>query len=84
MTREKPNQRGRMKDPSSDDHEVLEAHIEAMAVAFQVLIGCLEDAGALPPGEFGLKLVDYMSADRREGSPLKLALLDRLRRAMLN
>jgi hypothetical protein len=68
----------------SNDQEVLEAYIQATTAAIRVLVRCLEDTCALPKGEFALRLLDHMKADRNEGSTLKLALLDRLRMTMLN
>jgi|GEM_PF-2839478 hypothetical protein len=63
----------------SSDGEVLAAHMAASTAALQVLIGCLEQRGALIPGQFPHALEIYMEVVKsREGvvNDMTLAMLN--------
>jgi hypothetical protein len=60
------------------DGEVIAAYGAAMVAAFQVLINCLEESDALPPGQFPEALGVYMEMVKgRKGdvSDMTLAVL---------
>jgi hypothetical protein len=64
--------------------EVVAAHMAATTAAFQVLVSCLQRSGALPQGEFTRMLHAYMEAVKDTADPMQLALLDDLRRSLLD
>lgn len=66
------------------EHEVLAAHMAATTAAFQVLVHCLQENGALELGQFPTALAAYMEMAKDRAEPITLALLDDLRQAMLN
>jgi hypothetical protein len=67
--------------------EVLAAQGAATVTAFQVLVGCLEENGALKPGQFPEALRVFMEMTKsREGTVnvLTLAMLHEIRLATLD
>lgn len=71
----------------SPEAEVLAAQGAAMVTAFQVLVGCLEERGALEPGQFPEALKVFMEMTKsREGdvSAMELAMLHEIRAATLD
>jgi len=72
--------------PKSDsDHEIIAAHIDATTVALQVLVHCLEENGALKPGQYPQALLTYMEMVKsRNGNEIELAMLDGLRKALMD
>ena len=68
----------------SREGEVIAAYGTAMVAAFQVLINCLEENGALEPGQFPDALGVYMEMVKsRQGdvSDMTLAVLHDIRAA---
>lgn len=68
----------------SPEGEALSAHIAATRAAFQVLISCLQRNGTLERGEYQEMLAVYMESVKRTGDPVMLALLDDLRRSLMD
>lgn len=68
----------------SPDGEVLAAHMAATRAAFQVLISCLQRNGTLAHGEYQEMLAAYMESVKRTGEPMMLALMDDLRRSLMD
>ena len=65
------------------DSEVLDAHMTAHHVALVALVRCLEDNGALRPGQSANALHMSMETGRRELSDVTLAMLHGIREAVL-
>jgi hypothetical protein len=69
----------------SQDQEIIAAHMAAMTAAFQVLIHCLQENGALERGQVPEALRVYMEmAKHQKDNEIQLALLDDLRQALLS
>lgn len=69
----------------SPNQEIIAAHIAATTAAFQVLILCLQENGALQPGQFPAALLGYMELHaKQKGGEVELALLHDLREALIN
>jgi len=71
----------------SPEAEGLAAQGAAMVTAFQVLVGCLEEQGALEPGQFPEALRVFMEMTKsREGdvNDMALAILHEIRAATLD
>lgn len=73
-----------MSEKLSPEGEVIAAHMAATTAAFQVLVLTLQNNGALDRGEFPEALHVYMEKGRDRLDPMALALLDDLRRALLD
>ncbi|WP_143278953.1 hypothetical protein [Bradyrhizobium sp. C9] len=73
-----------MADKLSPEGEVLAAHIAATTAAFQVLILTLRNNGALDHNEFPEALHMHMEKSRDRLTPMTLALLHDLRRALMD
>ena len=74
------------KGKLSPEGEVIAAYGAAMVAAFQVLINCLEENGAMEPGQFPAALGVYMEmvkSRQREVSDVTLAVLHDMRTATL-
>jgi hypothetical protein len=74
------------KGKLSPEGEVIAAYGAAMVATFQVLINCLEENGALLPGQFPAALGVYMEMVKsRQGnvSDVTLAVLHDMRTATL-
>jgi hypothetical protein len=74
------------KGKLSAEGEVIAAYGAAMVAAFQVLINCLEENGAMEPGQFPAALGVYMEMVKsRQGevSDVTLAVLHDMRTATL-
>ncbi len=74
------------KGKLSPEGEVIAAYGAAMVAAFQVLINCLEENGAMEPGQFPAALGVYMEMVKsRQGevSDVTLAVLHDMRTATL-
>ena len=70
----------------ADDDRVVEelaSYSAAMTAAFQVLIHCLQTNGALHRGQYPQELQAYMDVTRDKASPSKTAILEGLRRLLL-
>jgi hypothetical protein len=68
----------------SPEGELIAAHGAAMIAAFQVLINCLEEKGALSPGQFPDALRVYMEivkSGHGDVSDMTLAVLHDIRTA---
>jgi hypothetical protein len=75
------------KGKLSPEGEVIAAYGAALVAAFQVLINCLEENGALEPGQFPAALGAYMEmvkSKQGDVSDVTLAVLHDLRKATLN
>ncbi|MBZ9605867.1 hypothetical protein [Phyllobacterium chamaecytisi] len=72
------------KSKVSPDREVVAAHMSAVTVAFQMLMVCLQDNGALRPGQYPAALHGYMEMAKDKADPMTLSMLDDLRQALLN
>jgi len=75
------------KGKLSPEGEVIAAYGSAMVAAFQVLLNCLEENGAVRPGQFPNALAVYMEMVKsREGdvSDMTLAVLHDIRMATLD
>ena len=69
----------------SNEHEVIAAHIAATTAAFQVLVLCLQENGALKRGQFQQALHVYMETNKvRSGNEVELTLLHDLRNALMD
>lgn len=69
----------------ADHQEVLAAHMAATTAAFQVLVHCLQETGALDQGQVAEALLVYMEMVKsRHGNEIELALLNDLREALFN
>ncbi len=68
-----------------DPHqEVIAAHIAATTAAFQVLVHCLQENGALEHGQMPKALLVHMEMEKhRRGNEIELALLEDLRQGLL-
>lgn len=65
--------------------EVIAAHMDATVAALQVLVHCLEENGALAPGQMSDALLTHMEmAKHRTGNEMELALLHGLRMALMD
>jgi hypothetical protein len=74
------------KGKLSTEGKVIAAYGAAMVAAFQVLINCLEENDALPPGQFpdGLRVYMEMVKSRQgDVSDMTLAVLHDIRTATL-
>jgi hypothetical protein len=74
------------KGKLSPEGEVIAAYGAAMVAAFQVLINCLEENGALEPGQFPAALAVYMEmvkSTQGDVSDVTLAVLHDMRTATL-
>jgi hypothetical protein len=74
------------KGKLSPEGEVIAAYGAAMVAAFQVLINCLEENGAMEPGQFPAALGVYMEMVKsRQGevSDVTFAVLHDMRAATL-
>ena len=70
----------------SPEGEVIAAYGAALVAAFQVLINCLEENGALEPGQFPAALAVYMEmvkSTQGDVSDVTLAVLHDMRTATL-
>lgn len=67
----------------SHDGEVLDAHMTAHLVALLALVRCLEENGALRPGQYADALHMAMESGRRNLSDMTLAMLHGIREAAL-
>jgi hypothetical protein len=65
------------------EYEVIAAYATTMTAAFQVLVLTLQNNGALVPGQYPEALREYMELSKNKASPVTLALLDDLRKALL-
>jgi hypothetical protein len=75
------------KGKLSPEGEAIAAYGAAMVAAFQVLINCLEESGALRPGRFPDALRVYMEmvkSGQGHVSDMTLAVLNDLRAATLD
>jgi hypothetical protein len=71
----------------SPEGEVIAAYGAAVVAAFQVLVNCLEENGALEPGQFPAALgahVEMVKSKQVDVSDVTLAVLRDLRTATLN
>jgi hypothetical protein len=67
----------------SPENEIIAAHIAATTAAFQVLVMCLQENGALGQGQIQAALAGYIEMDKQgRGNEIKLALLDDLLQAL--
>jgi hypothetical protein len=66
----------------STEHEIMAAQLAATAAAFQVLVSCLQENGALKHGEFQDALRLFIRTAPASASPAML-LLDDLRKALV-
>lgn len=75
-----------MSEKLDPNQEVIAAHIAATTAAFQVLVHCLKETGALEHGQVPEALRAYMeaAAKKREDNEIQLALLNDLRQALLD
>jgi len=74
-----------MSKKLSPDHEIFAAHMAATTAAFQVLVHCLQENGALDRGQVPEALRVYMEmVKRREGNDVELALLHDLRQSLMD
>ena len=75
------------KGKLSPEGEVIAAYGAAMVAAFQVLINCLEESGALRPGRFPDALGVYMEmvkSGQGHVSDMTLAVLNDIQAATLD
>jgi hypothetical protein len=72
------------KPTESELQDILVAHMSATTAAFQMLVICLQDNGALERGQFPSALHAYMEMAKDRSDPMTLSLLDDLRQALLN
>lgn len=73
------------KKELSPEHEVIAAHIAATTAAFQILVMCLQQNGALERGQVPEAIRLYMeTTKRRSGNETELALLHDLRQALMD
>lgn len=69
----------------SPEHEIIAAHIAATTAAFQILVRCLQENGALDKGQVPEAIRLYMEmTKRRAGNEVELALLHDLRKALID
>jgi hypothetical protein len=74
-----------MTDELSPEHQIIAAHMAATTAAFQVLIHCLQENGALKRGQMPEALRVYMEmAKHQKDNDLQLALLHDLRQALMD
>jgi hypothetical protein len=67
------------------EREIIAAHMAATTAAFQILVHCLQENGALERGRVPEMIRSYLEmAKRRNDSELELALLHDLREALLD
>ena len=82
-----PTEETMPKPKLSREGEVIAAYGAAMVAAFQVLVDCLEENEAVPPGQFPAALAVYMEMVKsREGdvNNMTLAVLHDIRLATLD
>ncbi len=75
------------KEKLSPEGEVIAAYGAAMVAAFQVLINCLEENGALLPDQFPAALgvnMEMVKSKQGNVSDVTLAVLHDMRSATLN
>lgn len=73
------------KQKLSAEHEIIAAHIAATTAAFQVLVHCLQENGALQRGQVPEAIRVYMeTVKHRQGNEVELALLHDLRQALID
>jgi hypothetical protein len=69
----------------SPEHQIIAAHMATTTAAFQVLVHCLQENGALKPGQMPEALGVYMEmAKHRPDNEIQLALLHDLRLALMD
>ena len=66
------------------DQAILAAHMTATTAAFQVLITCLQESGALKRGEFPEALRIYIEGLKDRADPMMVTLLGDLRKSLMN
>lgn len=67
----------------SPEIEIIQAHADAMAFAFRTLVRCLEDKGALDPGQLYEALRVDMELRHQDESDMTLAMLHHLRTTLM-
>lgn len=76
-----------MSEKLSEEGDVVAAHIEATTVAFQIMVHCLQENGALERGQVPAAIHTFMemimSGDGDKNN-MTLALLDDIRRSLLD
>jgi hypothetical protein len=72
------------KPKLTHDQEVLAEYMSAATAAFQVLVQCLQQNGALARGQVPAALHEYMESTKDRNNPLMLAMLHDLRIALLD
>lgn len=72
-----------MKAKPTPDRDVLSALIETHRLSMRALVRCLEDNGALKPGQFAEALHLSMENSQDETDILALAMMHNLRRALV-
>ena len=65
------------------DGQIMTAFMEAQRLSLLALVRCLEDNGALKPGQYADALRLSMENSQDEVDVMTLALMHRLRRAIL-
>ena len=74
-----------MPEKLSPEHEIIAAHMAATTAAFQVLVHCLQENGALERGQMPEALRVYMEmAKHQRDNEVQLALLNDLRLALMD
>jgi hypothetical protein len=73
-----------MAEQLSPEGEVIAAYGAATMAAFKVLVVCLQDNGALEPGQFPENLRLYMEHSKADADEMMLAILHDLRVAILD
>ena len=74
-----------MPEKLSPEHEIIAAHMAATTAAFQVLVHCLQENGALERGQMPEALRVYMEmAKHQRDNGVQLALLNDLRLALMD
>lgn len=69
----------------SAEHEIIAAHMAATTAAFQILVHCLQENGALARGQVPEAIRVYMeTVKHRQGNDVELALLHDLRNALID
>lgn len=68
----------------SPEHEIIAAQIAATTAAFQILVHCLQENGALDQGQVPEAIRVYLeTVKHRQGNAVELALLHDLRTALI-
>jgi hypothetical protein len=74
-----------MSEKRGPEHELIATHIASTTAAFQVLVQCLQDNGALRHGQYPEALRLYMEITKqRTDSEGELAMLHHLRLALMD